>query len=409
MAEAKRLLVLCIDVDDDLGEKAKIRGPIVGRKANLEAAAALGVVDPEDSDVNSVFAAVKLFDELGKENKNVQLATVTGDSRGGYQAHTRIVKQLEKLIKDFSPDACVFVSDGASDEEVLPLVNARVKVNSVKTVTVKQSKQLESTYWLVLEKLKEPQIARIVFGIPGLALLLFAFAEFFGVRVLLGVLGAYSIIKATGIEERFFRRISGLRVSFENVSFIFYFAAIPFVIASLWMAFSRVFSLGQIAGDLSAAKLAAWFIKDLLLLLPVAVLLIVLGEVLQALSEKKHHLLPEYLVQTAGVFVFWLIFTNAADWVIGALSFSNFFYSLLLSVAGMYRVVFLAREFKHDLIAKMNLEGKNVYTEIGGLVGTVAGVNKRKETISVKTTAGQKIDLSLGNIVSLGEMVVVKY
>ncbi len=409
MAQAKRLLVLCVDVDNDLGTKAKIKGPVLGRAENIKAANALGIADPEDSDTNTIYAAVKLHDELGKEVKNVFIATISGDTRLGYHAHTEIVKQLEKIIDELSPDACVFVSDGASDEQMIPLINSRVKVNSVKTVTVKQTKELESTYFAVLEKLKEPHTARIVFGIPGLALLFFALAEFFGARLFIGLLGAYLIMRAFGIEEKILNAISNMKISFENSSFIFYFAAVPFFVASLWMAFNRVFTLQYTGAALNTAKIIAWFVKDLLLLLPVAVLLIIVGEVLQALSEKKNHLLPEYLIQTAGVLVFWLIFTNAADWVIGTLSFENFFYSLLLGVAAMYLVAYLAREFKHDLFAKMNLEGKSVYTELGSLIGTIVGINKKNETFIVKTTSGQKIDLSLRNIASLGERIVVKY
>ncbi|MEM4254765.1 MAG: DUF373 family protein [Candidatus Norongarragalinales archaeon] len=409
MAKPKRLLVLCVDVDNDLGVKAKIKGPVVGRKENIYAADALGIADPEDSDVNTIFAAVKLYDELGEEAKNVFIATISGDTRGGYHAHTEVVKQLEKIIDDLSPDACVFVSDGATDEQTIPLINSRVKVNSVKTVTVKQTKELESTYFAVLEKLKEPHTARIVFGIPGLALLFFALAEFFGARLFIGLLGGYLIMRALGVEERAFNALSNFRISFENVSFIFYFASVPFFVASLWMAFNRVFTLQYAGAALSTAKIIAWFFKDLLLLLPVAVLLIIVGEVLQALSENKNHFLPEYLIQTAGVLVFWLIFTNAADWVIGTLSFENFFYSLLLGVAAMYLVAYLAREFKHDLFSKMNLEGKSVYTEFGGLVGTIVGISKKNETFIVKTTSGQKIDLSMRNIASLGEKIVVKY
>ncbi|MFH1056620.1 MAG: DUF373 family protein [Candidatus Micrarchaeota archaeon] len=409
MAEAKRLLILCVDVDNDLGEKTKIRGPVIGRKENLEAANAFGMADPQDSDINTMFAAVKLYDELSKEFKNVFLATLSGDARGGYHAHAQVVKQLEKIIDELSPDSCVFVSDGASDEQMIPLINSRVKVNSVHTVTVKQTKELESTYFAVLEKLKEPNIARIVFGIPGLALLFFALAEFFGMRLFIGLLGFYLIIKALGIEERILKWAGSWRVSFENISFIFYFAAIPFFIASLWMASSRVFALPAGGAELGTAKITAWFVKDLLLLLPVAVLLIIVGEVLQTLSEKKNYLLPEYLIQTAGVLVFWLIFNNAADWVIGILSFANFFYSLLLGVAAMYLVAVLAREFKHDLFSKMSLEGKSVYTEIGSLVGTVVGINKRNETFIVKTSSGQKIDLDLRNIARLGDKVVIKY
>lgn len=410
MVQAKRLLVLSVDVDNDLGEKARVRAPVIGRKENLDAANALGLADPEDSDSNTIFAAVKLYDELGKDFKNVFIATITGDVRGGYYAHSEVVKQLEKIIDDLSPDACVFVSDGASDEQMIPLINSRVKVNSVRTVSVKQNKQLESTYFAVLEKLKEPHTARIVFGIPGLALLLFALAEFLGFRLFIGILGVYFILKALGVEERLLSwASSAFKVSFENTSFIFYFASVPFFVASLWLAFSRVFALQYTGSELNTAKIAAWFVKDLLLLLPIGVLLVILGGVLQALSEKKNHLLPDYLVQTAGVLVLWLIFTNAAEWVIGIISFANFFYAMILGVAAMYLVAYLSREFKHDLFSKMHLEGKSVYTEIGGLVGTIIGINKKTETFIVKTASGQKIDVNLRNIASMGERIVIKY
>ncbi len=38
-------LVICIDRDNDLGEKAKMGTPIVGREANVQAAVALGIAD----------------------------------------------------------------------------------------------------------------------------------------------------------------------------------------------------------------------------------------------------------------------------------------------------------------------------------------------------------------------------
>jgi putative membrane protein len=49
-----RTLVLCVDRDDDLGEKAKVTSPVVGRKSNLKALIALGIEDPEDSDANVI-------------------------------------------------------------------------------------------------------------------------------------------------------------------------------------------------------------------------------------------------------------------------------------------------------------------------------------------------------------------
>ena len=49
-----RTLVLTVDRDNDLGVKAGIRGPVVGRKATLSAALRLGIADPEESDTNAI-------------------------------------------------------------------------------------------------------------------------------------------------------------------------------------------------------------------------------------------------------------------------------------------------------------------------------------------------------------------
>ena len=43
----EKVLILCVDRDDDLGVKTKIKTPILGRKENLEAAVALALKDPE--------------------------------------------------------------------------------------------------------------------------------------------------------------------------------------------------------------------------------------------------------------------------------------------------------------------------------------------------------------------------
>ena len=38
-----KTLIICIDRDNDLGEKAKVETPIIGRENNLKAATALGL------------------------------------------------------------------------------------------------------------------------------------------------------------------------------------------------------------------------------------------------------------------------------------------------------------------------------------------------------------------------------
>ena len=41
----KPILVLCVDRDNDLFEKAKVHGPIIGREENLNAATKLALID----------------------------------------------------------------------------------------------------------------------------------------------------------------------------------------------------------------------------------------------------------------------------------------------------------------------------------------------------------------------------
>ena len=59
-----RTLVLTIDRDNDLGVKAGIRGPVIGRKSSLTAALRLGIADPEESDTNAVLGALHHHDRL---------------------------------------------------------------------------------------------------------------------------------------------------------------------------------------------------------------------------------------------------------------------------------------------------------------------------------------------------------
>lgn len=406
--DEKRVLVISVDVDNDIGEKARIRGPIIGRKENVDAAVKLGEVDPEDSDVNTLLAAVKIYDELSKQHKQAEVATLTGNVNLGYQADSEIIRQLEKVLSDFSPEACIFVSDGASDESILPLIQARTRVVSIRTVTVKQAKELEKTYFVILEKLKEPQIAGIVFGIPGMALILFAFSEFLGIRLLLGLLGSYLILKGIGLETRIIRAISNSRVSFDKTGFIFYFAAAAFIVIALLLGVNEALSI-QNQGIGNAPKEIAMVIKEFLKLLPVTIILVTIGGVLQSIQDKRNYQLPNQIMSGSGLLLFWLIANNGVDWVIGDVSFSDFFYSIILGIIAMYAVTYLAHEFKRAIISRLKLEGKDVYTEIGGLIGKVVGINKRKETMILQTASGQKIDLEFNYIAEAGDKIIIRY
>ena len=65
-----KTVIFTIDRDNDFGEKLGLKGPIIGRRANLKAAVAMGLEDPEESDMNGLFAAIKLHDDLKADGQD---------------------------------------------------------------------------------------------------------------------------------------------------------------------------------------------------------------------------------------------------------------------------------------------------------------------------------------------------
>ena len=81
-----RTLVISVDRDNDLGVKAGVRGPVIGRKATLTAALRLGIADPEESDTNAIMGALHHHDRLIEKSDSsdgVEVAILTGDVRVG--------------------------------------------------------------------------------------------------------------------------------------------------------------------------------------------------------------------------------------------------------------------------------------------------------------------------------------
>ncbi|MCL2142931.1 MAG: DUF373 family protein [Methanomassiliicoccaceae archaeon] len=151
----KRTLILIVDRDDDFGVKAGVETPAVGLEAVSLAAAALGAADPEDSDVNTAYAAIKIYNDMKAENRDVEVALICGDTKVGHRSDLRIVDELEAVINEVAPERAILVSDGAEDEYVYPIITSRVKVDSVKKVYVKQAPGLEGAFYVLTRILRD--------------------------------------------------------------------------------------------------------------------------------------------------------------------------------------------------------------------------------------------------------------
>ncbi len=181
-----KTLILTVDRDDDLGRKAQIRGPLVGRAACLEAGTSLALADPEDSDANAIFAAVSTYDRLKKDGKDVEVAILTGHENVGMKSDEIIAKQLEKVIKEVNPDDIIFVSDGEEDEFIMPIITSRKPIKHLRRVIVRQSKSIESTYYIIIKALKDKKIARRILMPVALIFLAYALSSLIILSIKIG-------------------------------------------------------------------------------------------------------------------------------------------------------------------------------------------------------------------------------
>ncbi len=145
----KKTLVLVVDRDDDYGVKGKVNTPVIGVQNCLDAATAFGIADPEDSDLNALYAAVSVCLELQEDGRQADVALICGDENVGHRSDLALVAQLEEVLDEIQPDSVVLVGDGAEDEYIYPIIASRAHVDSVKRVYVKQAPGLEGTFYII--------------------------------------------------------------------------------------------------------------------------------------------------------------------------------------------------------------------------------------------------------------------
>ena len=213
MSAPEKTLIICIDGDDDIGTKARVHTPVVGRTENMVAAAQLAVSDPEEADANAMFGAVKLYDRLIKDypQESFQIATVAGTSDGGVEADRKMIRELGEVLKVYDASGVILVTDGYADEELVPIIQSRVPITSIHHVVVKHSKRIEETWAVFFRYLRmlveDPYYSRVSLGVPGVLLVIFGFLiasnqlENAGM-VTAFVLGIVLFIKGFGLDER---------------------------------------------------------------------------------------------------------------------------------------------------------------------------------------------------------------
>ena len=140
------ILILCIDRDDDLGEKTNLRSPIVGLKNCQNAGMKLAISDPEEADANAIFGAIKTYNELSRSGRKCEVAIVTGTHSGGFKSDDNMRKQIQTIVNKTKMIDAIIVSDDSDESNIIPLVQDIISINSIQRIVIKHSGALEETY-----------------------------------------------------------------------------------------------------------------------------------------------------------------------------------------------------------------------------------------------------------------------
>jgi len=250
-----KLLVLSVDRDDDIGIKAKVGTPIIGRDNCIEAAKKLAIADPEEADANAIFAAVKQYDELLSKKNECEVAIIAGSHEGGVEADQKLRAELMKVIREFNASGVILVSDGFEDREILPILMSTMPVISVKRVVIKHSERVEESYAVLGRYIRmlitDPRYSKFSLGIPGLLFLAFGLLSIFDLlqlatEVVLIVLGIALIFWGFGLDKY----VTSIRKMKKMSSYIRFFSIIATLLV-ISVAFYQGFylSIGNFKGD----------------------------------------------------------------------------------------------------------------------------------------------------------------
>ena len=253
-------LVVCVDRTDDIGRKTGLSTPVSGWEAVHSLVTDVGLADPEDSSVNCLLEALRVARDLRDENEEAVVAVVSGGSGNVVGADRSVARQLDGLVAEHDPDSAVVVIDSAQDERLVPIVESRIRVDSVDRVVVRQARDIESTYYLLKQFLADEELRQTVLVPIGLALLVSPVLAYFtgpamAVSAITAVIGVFLLYKGLGIDDYLTDLAVRVRESLYSgrVSIVTYVVAAGLSLVGVFVGALGVSNLGNESGVLIPA------------------------------------------------------------------------------------------------------------------------------------------------------------
>jgi len=355
------ILILCIDRDDDLGEKTNLKSPIVGLKNCQNAGMKLAISDPEEADANAIFGAIKTYNELSRSGRKCEVAIVTGNHSGGFKSDDKMRKQIQAIVNKTKMIDAIIVSDDSDESNIIPLVQDIISINSIQRIVIKHSGALEETYAVLGRYLNmlifDQRYSKFALGIPGLLFLSWAFLALFNlleqaITVTLAILGIAFVIRGFDLD-----RLTRSLPKLELTSYVRLFSSVAgslVLIIGLFLGASKIstsVSVNQAFSSpsnliSSAPELIGVFANESLFFLWIGFGLFISGDLLSNwIIEKKRRVIRGVILLLTLIFLF-LPILQFSRLLIGEGDTFTFIASLIFGLAGSFiSVIFLYQRY----------------------------------------------------------------
>lgn len=242
-----KIIIICIDRDDDIGIKGGLETPIIGKELCIEAGTSLAIKDPEDSDCNAIFGAIKSYEEFKTKGHDVEVTLVAGRFNRGIEGDAKIALEIDTVLGKYNADGAVVVSDGEDDETVIPIIQGKIPIISIQRVIVRQSRSVEYSYAILARYIKilfyDPRYSKFFLGLPGALLVTSGLSIIFGFSreafaLGLSMLGLAFIVRAFDIDKSIATLSKPTPSGFIRI--FSYFAGTLIILASILNGISHI-------------------------------------------------------------------------------------------------------------------------------------------------------------------------
>ncbi len=242
-----KIIIICIDRDDDIGTKGKMETPIIGKDLCTKAGTRLAIEDPEDSDCNAIFGAIKSYEDFRTQGYDVEVSLVAGKYNRGIEGDAKIAQEIDEVLNEYDADGAVVISDGEDDETVIPVIQGKIPIISIQRIIVRQSRSVEYSYAILGRYIKilfyDPRYSKFFLGLPGALFITSGLSILFGFSKVafalgLSILGLAFVVRAFDIDKSIATLSKPTPSAFIRI--FSYFAGTLIILASILNGISHI-------------------------------------------------------------------------------------------------------------------------------------------------------------------------